>query len=105
MNILFLCTGNSCRSILAEALFNHLAPAGMRAISAGSNPAGKVHPRSLALLERQAISIKGYHSKSWDEISLQPDLLVTLCNNAAGEDCRAFLGDAESINCDDRKST
>ena len=50
MNILFLCTGNSCRSILAEATFNHLAPAGWRAMSAGSKPTGQVHPRSLALL-------------------------------------------------------
>ena len=100
MNVLFLCTGNSCRSILAEALFNHLAPAGMRAMSAGSNPAGKVHPRSLALLEREGISIKGYHSKSWDEISLKPDLLVTVCNTAAGEACPAFLGNVERIHWD-----
>ena len=49
MNVLFLCTGNSCRSILAEAAFNHLAPAGWRAMSAGSQPTGQVHPRSLAL--------------------------------------------------------
>ena len=97
MNVLFLCTGNSCRSILAEALFNHLAPSGMRAMSAGSNPTGRVHPLTLALLEREGISIKGYHSKSWDEISLKPDLLVTVCNNAAGEACPAFLGDVERI--------
>jgi len=53
MNVLMLCTGNSCRSILAEATFNHLAPAGWRALSAGSKPAGYVHPRSLALLARE----------------------------------------------------
>ena len=100
MNVLFLCTGNSCRSILAEALFNHLAPAGMRAMSAGSNPTGRVHPLTLALLEREGISIKGYHSKSWDEISLKPDLLVTVCNNAAGEACPAFLGNVERIHWD-----
>ena len=100
MNVLFLCTGNSCRSILAEALFNHLAPSGMRAMSAGSNPTGRVHPLTLALLEREGISIKGYHSKSWDEISLKPDLLVTVCNNAAGEACPAFLGNVERIHWD-----
>ncbi|MCK7468887.1 MAG: helix-turn-helix domain-containing protein [Desulfosudis oleivorans] len=55
MNVLFLCTGNSCRSILAEATFNHLAPAGWRAMSAGSQPTGQVHPRSLALLAREGI--------------------------------------------------
>lgn len=53
MNVLFLCTGNSCRSVLAEATFNHLAPAGWRAMSAGSHPAGYVHPRALALLARE----------------------------------------------------
>ena len=56
MNILFLCTGNSCRSILAEATFNHLAPKGWQAMSAGSHPSGYVHPRSLALLAREGIA-------------------------------------------------
>jgi protein-tyrosine-phosphatase len=64
MNVLFLCTGNSCRSILAEATFNHLAPAGWKAMSAGSKPTGQVHPRSLALLAREGISTQGYASKS-----------------------------------------
>lgn len=100
MNVLFLCTGNSCRSIIAEALFNHMAPQGMRAMSAGSNPTGEVHPRSLALLERKGIPITGYYSKSWDEISLKPDLVVTVCNNAAGETCPAFLGNVERIHWD-----
>jgi len=62
MNILFLCTGNSCRSILAEAIFNALAPAGMRAMSAGSDPTGKVHPRSIALLTQKGITTEGYYS-------------------------------------------
>lgn len=92
MNILFLCTGNSCRSILAEATFNHLAPAGLRALSAGSKPAGYVHPRSLALLEREGIATAGYHSKSWDALPLTPDLVVTVCGSAAGETCPAYLG-------------
>lgn len=100
VNVLFLCTGNSCRSILAEALFNHLAPPGKKAMSAGSNPTGEVHPRSLALLKRKGISTEGYYSKSWDEISVKPDLVVTVCNNAAGETCPAFLGNIERLHWD-----
>jgi arsenate reductase len=92
MNILFLCTGNSCRSILAEATFNHLAPAGWRAMSAGSKPTGQVHPRSLALLAREGISTEGYHSKSWDNLPPTPDVVITLCSNAAGETCPAYRG-------------
>ncbi len=92
MNILFLCTGNSCRSILAEATFNHLAPAGFHAMSAGSKPTGAVHPRSLALLAREGISTVGYHSKSWESLPLTPDVVVTVCSNAAGEVCPAYLG-------------
>lgn len=92
MNVLFLCTGNSCRSILGEATFNHLAPAGWRAVSAGSKPAGYVHPRSLALLQREGIATAGYHSKSWDELPVTPDLVITVCGSAAGETCPAYLG-------------
>jgi arsenate reductase len=92
MNILFLCTGNSCRSILAEATFNHLAPPGWRAMSAGSKPTGQVHPRSLALLAREGIPTAGYHSKSWDNLPVTPDLVLTVCANAAGETCPAYLG-------------
>ena len=92
MNILFLCTGNSCRSILGEATFNHLAPAGWKAVSAGSHPTGEVHPRSLALLAREGISIEGLHSKSWDKLPTTPDIVVTVCASAAGETCPAYLG-------------
>lgn len=94
MNVLFLCTGNSCRSILGEATFNHLAPEGWHAMSAGSKPTGKVHPRSLALLEREGIAIDGYHSKSWDALPVTPDIVITVCSNAAGETCPAYLGPA-----------
>lgn len=94
MNVLFLCTGNSCRSILAEAAFNHLAPAGWRAQSAGSHPAGYVHPRSLALLEREGIATAGYHSKSWDGLPTTPDIVITVCASAAGETCPVYLGPA-----------
>ncbi len=92
MNVLFLCTGNSCRSILGEAIFNHLAPAGWHAMSAGSQPTGKVHPRSLALLAREGIAVDGYHSKSWDALPETPDIVITVCSNAAGETCPAYLG-------------
>jgi len=92
MNILFLCTGNSCRSILAEATFNALAPAGMKAMSAGSQPTGEIHPRSIALLEREGIATEGYYSKSWDNLPVTPDIVITVCGNAAGEICPAYLG-------------
>jgi arsenate reductase len=92
MNILFLCTGNSCRSILAEATFNHLAPLGMRAMSAGSQPTGEVHPRSIALLKSKGISSEGYFSKSWNHLPVTPDIVITVCGNAAGETCPAYIG-------------
>ncbi|MEB2399956.1 arsenate reductase ArsC [Parapusillimonas sp. JC17] len=94
MNVLFLCTGNSCRSILAEATFNHLAPTGWEAMSAGSHPTGQVHPRSLALLAREGISVDGYFSKAWDNLPHTPDVVVTVCASAAGETCPAYLGPA-----------
>jgi arsenate reductase len=94
MNMLFLCTGNSCRSILAEATFDALAPEGMLAISAGSKPTGEVHPRSIALLKREGISTDGYYSKSWDNLPVTPDIVITVCGNAAGETCPAYLGHA-----------
>ena len=92
MNVLFLCTGNSCRSILGEATFNHLAPAGWRAMSAGSRPTGQVHPRSLALLAREGIVTDGYYSKSWENLPATPDIVITVCGSAAGETCPAYLG-------------
>ena len=92
MNVLFLCTGNSCRSILGEATFNHLAPAGWRAMSAGSKPTGQVHPRSLALLAREGISTEGYYSKSWNDLPVTPDIVLSVCGNAANETCPAYLG-------------
>ena len=92
MNILFLCTGNSCRSILAEATFNGLAPQGMLAMSAGSQPTGEVHPRSIALLKSKGIATDGYFSKSWDALPVTPDIVITVCGNAAGETCPAYLG-------------
>lgn len=92
MNVLILCTGNSCRSILGEATFNHLAPEGWHAVSAGSKPTGYVHPRSLALLQREGIDTEGYHSKSWADLPVTPDIVISVCGNAAGEECPAYLG-------------
>lgn len=91
MNVLFLCTGNSCRSILAEATFNQLAPAGWHAMSAGSKPTGQVHPKSLA---REGISTAGYYSKSWDNLPTTPGIVITVCGNAANETCPVYLGPA-----------
>lgn len=94
MHVLILCTGNSCRSILGEATFNHLAPVGWHAISAGSKPTGYVHPRSLALLEKEGIDTQDYHSKSWEQLPVTPDIVISVCGNAAGEECPAFRGPA-----------
>lgn len=91
MDVLFLCTGNSCRSILAEATFNHLAPAGWRALSAGSQPTGDVHPRALALLAREGIASGACASKSWDALPVRPEVVVTVCASAAGETCPVYL--------------
>jgi arsenate reductase len=92
MNILFLCTGNSCRSLISEAVFNHLAPAGWHALSAGSHPTGRLNARALALLAAKGIPTDGYYSKSWDGLPVTPDIVVTVCDSAAGETCPAYLG-------------
>jgi arsenate reductase len=92
MNVLFLCTGNSCRSLISEAVFNHLAPPGWRALSAGSQPTGRLNARALQLLAEKGIPTEGYYSKSWDALPLVPDIVVTVCAGAAGETCPAYLG-------------
>ncbi|MFU4581409.1 arsenate reductase ArsC [Pseudomonas aeruginosa] len=98
MKVLFLCTANSCRSILAEAIFNHLAPAEMRAFSAGSKPKGVVHPLSIRALHRAGIDSTGLHSKSHvAHQNLHPDLVITLCDSAAAEPCPSYFGDAVKI--------
>ncbi len=91
-NVLFLCTGNSARSIMAEAIFNHLAPGDCHAMSAGSHPTGQVHPRALALLAREGVPTERLHSKSWDHLPVTPDIVITVCASAAGETCPAYLG-------------
>jgi len=96
--VLVLCTGNSCRSVMAEALFNHLGQGGFVAVSAGSDPAGYVHPQSLETLSRHDISFAAPRSKSWDEFADQHfDYVVTVCDQAAAESCPVFLGKAEKL--------
>ena len=91
--VLVLCTGNSCRSVMAEGLLNHYGKDKILAFSAGSFPTGNVHPMSLATLKRHGINDQGYRSKSWDEFLDQPiDILITVCDNAAGEVCPIFPG-------------
>ncbi len=97
MKVLFLCTGNSCRSIMAEALFNHLAPEGWHAESAGSQPKGRIHPRALAVLSEEGVPVKGLSSKSWNLLPGPFDLVVTLCDSAAGEACPLFLSKAPRV--------
>jgi len=92
MNILFLCTGNSCRSIMAEALFKSMVPAGVSVQSAGSRPAGFVHPRALDVLREAGFATTGLFSKSWDDLPAKPDVVITLCDNAAGESCPLSFG-------------
>ncbi|WP_166217197.1 arsenate reductase ArsC [Pseudomonas atagonensis] len=95
MQVLFMCTANSCRSILSEAMFNHLAPAGFTALSAGSFPKGQVLPRSLLTLQQAGIAIEGLHSKGNDAFEENPpDIVITVCDKAAGETCPVYFGPA-----------
>ncbi|MDD5274217.1 MAG: arsenate reductase ArsC [Methylovulum sp.] len=91
MNVLFLCTGNSCRSLMGEATFNHLAPEGWHALSAGSRPLGRLNSGALALLKEKGISTEGYYSKSWNDLPLTPDIVISVCGNAANEICPTYL--------------
>lgn len=98
LNVLFLCTHNSARSILAEAMLNHLGEGRFRAYSAGSSPRPNQQPNPLALraLEAEGISPAGLHSKSWDVFAApdapRMDLIITVCDNAAGEVCPVWPG-------------
>lgn len=95
-NVLFICTGNSARSILAEAMLNELGKGRLSAYSAGSYPKGEVHPLALATLEHLRMSTTGYRSKSWDEFVAPGapvlDFIFTVCDNAAGEACPVWPG-------------
>jgi len=95
-NVLFLCTGNSARSILGEAFLNHMGKGRFRAWSAGSMPKGEVHPMAIATLEKAGIPAQGLRSKSWDEFATAEapvmDFVFTVCDNAAGEVCPIWPG-------------
>lgn len=95
-NVLVLCTGNSARSILGEALFNHLGKGRVRAFSAGSKPTGRVNPVALETLKRHGIAMTDARSKSWDGVAVSPgltfDFIFTVCDNAANEACPIWPG-------------
>lgn len=95
-NVLFVCTGNSARSQMAEALANSLGSGRVRAFSAGSHPAGRVHPMALQIMSDAGLDVTGLRSKSWSEFA-QPgapsmDLVITVCDRAAGESCPVWPG-------------
>src|SRR5215831_595123 len=95
-HVLFLCTGNSARSIMAEAILNHLSQGGCTVYSAGSHPKGSVHPLALETLQSMELPVDGLQSKSWEEFARPDapalDVIVTVCDDAAGEVCPIWPG-------------
>ncbi|MCB1668043.1 MAG: arsenate reductase ArsC [Porticoccaceae bacterium] len=98
MKILFICTHNRCRSILAEAVFNHVCKGTIVARSAGSQPVGEVHPLSLKTLRDKGIPTGNLSSQSWDQHeNWKPDVVITVCDSAAGEQCPIWFGDSIKV--------
>lgn len=96
--VLVLCTGNSCRSVMGEALINQLGAGRYEAVSAGSQPAGYVHPQSVETLKRHGIDPGQPRSKTWDEFAGHRfDIVITVCDSAAAESCPAFLGPVKKL--------
>ncbi|BAP15588.1 MULTISPECIES: arsenate reductase ArsC [unclassified Alcanivorax] len=98
LNVLFLCTGNSCRSIIGEALADHLGKGKLHGLSAGSMPTGKVNENALAVLARHGVPVNTPSSKSMDDLEGEKiDLVITVCDAAAGESCPVWLGDTPKV--------
>lgn len=92
LNVLILCTGNSCRSVLGEALIKHLAGDRLRAFSAGSHPLGRINAGAMVTLKRNGIATEGFTSQSWNEFAdAGIDIAITVCDSAAGEVCPVYL--------------
>ena len=95
MKLLFICTHNRCRSIIAEAVTNQYGQGALEARSAGSQPSGQVHPLSIKYLQQAAIDTSGLQSQSWDEHEAwQPDAVITVCDQAAAEQCPVWFGNS-----------
>ena len=98
MKLLFICTHNRCRSILAEAISNHLANGKIIARSAGSSPAGEVHPLSIQFLQEKGIATDHCQSQSCNDFAdFEPDAVITLCDSAASEACPVWFGNAAQV--------
>ncbi len=92
LNVLVICTGNSCRSVIGEALLNQMGKGRVQAFSAGSQPLGRLNAGAVALLQRHGHDTSDFYSKSWDSLEEQKiDLAITVCDSAAGEVCPAYL--------------
>jgi len=92
LNVFVICTGNSCRSVMGEALINHLGKGRLQAFSAGSHPIGRINIGALATLKRHKLPTEGYQSQSWEDFEgTEMDIVITVCDNAADEMCPVYL--------------